>query len=112
RLKDGADELGFTTENLARQVRGWVFGLEAHTFAGDREDVDVRVMLPREYRRSLAAIESMHVISPAGMGVPLTEVCVVEEVAGYSTLRRLDRSRIVEVTAEVDTHLTNVEQVT
>lgn len=112
RLKGGADELGFTTENLARQVRGWVFGLEAHTFAGDREDVDVRVMLPREYRRSLAAIEAMHVISPAGMGVPLTEVCVVEEVAGYSSLRRLNRSRIVEVTAEVDTHLTNVEQVT
>jgi multidrug efflux pump subunit AcrB len=112
RLREGADELGFTTEMVARQLRGWVFGLEASTFAGDREDVDVRVMLPEDYRRSLAAIEEMHLVSPAGLGVPVMEVCAIEEVAGYATLRRLDRSRIIEVTAEVDSAVTNVEQVT
>lgn len=112
RLKDGADELGFTTEWVARQVRGWVFGLEAHTFAVDREDADVRVMLPERYRRSLAAIEDMHLISPAGLAVPMREVVEVEEVAGYATLRRLDRARIIEVTAEVDSTTTNIEQVT
>ena len=51
-LRPGADELGFTPETIARQVRGAIFGLEAHTFAGKQEDVDVRVTLPRADRRS------------------------------------------------------------
>lgn len=100
-LRDGASELGFTVESIARQVRGGVFGLEAHTFAGVREDVDVRVTVPREQRRSLAAVERMHVMSPSGEPVPLSEVVRVSEVPGYATVRRLNRDRAVSVTADV-----------
>lgn len=100
-LRDGASELGFTVEDVARQVRGAVYGLEAHTFAGVREDVDVRVTFPREQRRSLGAIESMYVLTPSGDPVPLQEVVRVEEVPGYATVRRLDRHRAVTVSADV-----------
>jgi multidrug efflux pump subunit AcrB len=100
-LRDGASELGFTVDRIAREVRGAVFGLEAHTFAGLREDVDVRVTLPRRERRSLAAIESMYLISPRGQPVPLREVVRVEEAPGYATIRRLDRNRAVTVSADV-----------
>ncbi|MCB9842976.1 MAG: efflux RND transporter permease subunit [Phycisphaeraceae bacterium] len=104
RLRDGASELGFTTENIARQVRGAVFGLEAHTFAGTREDVDVRVIYPEQDRRSLAAIENMFVFTPGpeSVPVPLSEVVAVEETQGYATIRRLDRDRVVTVSASVD----------
>ncbi|MEZ6209813.1 MAG: efflux RND transporter permease subunit [Phycisphaerales bacterium] len=104
RLRDGASELGFTTENIARQVRGAVFGLEAHTFAGTREDVDVRVIYPERDRRSLAAIENMFVFTPGpeSVPVPLSEVVAVEETQGYATIRRLDRDRVVTVSASVD----------
>ncbi|MEM8835016.1 MAG: efflux RND transporter permease subunit [Planctomycetota bacterium] len=111
RLKPGADELGFTTENIARQVRGAVFGLEAHTFAGDREDIDVRVTYPESWRRSVAAIEGMHVFTPSGQPVPLGEVVFVEEADGYATIRRLDRERIITVSAEVDPAVNNPEDV-
>ena len=100
-LRDGAGELGFTVEDVARQVRGAVFGLEAHTFAGLREDVDVRVTFPERQRRSLAAIEGMHLLTPAGDPVPLREVVRVDETPGYATVRRLDRHRAVTVTADV-----------
>lgn len=104
RLRPGASELGFTTENIARQVRGAVFGLEAHTFAGNREDVDVRVIYPEEHRRSLAAVEKMFVFTPtpSSVPVPLAEVVEVEETQGYATVRRLDRERVVTVSASVD----------
>jgi HAE1 family hydrophobic/amphiphilic exporter-1 len=101
-LRDGASELGFTTSIVAQQVRGAVFGLEPYNFAGDNETIDVRVTLPREIRNSLATIESMFLISPAGEAVPLPEIVRVEEVEGYATVRRLDRQRAVTISADVD----------
>ncbi|TVQ63374.1 MAG: efflux RND transporter permease subunit [Phycisphaerales bacterium] len=111
RLRPGASELGFSVRNIADQVRAAVFGLEAFTFAGDREDVDVRVMAPERVRRSIAAIENMHVFTPTGEAVPLSEVAYVEEGESYATIRRLDRRRVVTVTADVDRAVQNPEQV-
>jgi len=101
-LRDGADELGFTTEWLAQQVRGAVFGLEPHTFPGEREDVDVRVIMPPRVRDSLAAIERMHVFTPDGRPVPLMEVARLEEARSYASIRRLDGKRVVQISADVN----------
>ncbi len=109
-LRDGAGELGFTVTDLAQQLRGAVVGLEAYTFAGDRENVDVRVMLPETYRRSLADIEQIHVFSPSGLPVPLGEVARLEEGRANATIRRLDRDRIITISADT-TDATNPEQV-
>ncbi|MEO1717446.1 MAG: efflux RND transporter permease subunit, partial [Planctomycetota bacterium] len=111
-LRPGANELGFTTANVASQIRGAVFGLEPYTFAGDEEDVDVRVTLPERVRRSVAAIESQFLISPAGNPVPLQEVVRIEEVEGYATVRRLDGDRAVTVTADVNRAAGNPETIT
>lgn len=112
RLRPGASELGFTTENVARQIRAAVFGLEAHTFPGRLEDVDVRVTLPESARRSITAIERLHIFSPGGASVPLAEVCTVEEVEGYATVRRLDGLRAITVSADVDKSLAKTEEIT
>ncbi len=112
RLRDGASELGFTVENIGRQIRGAVFGLEAYTYAGDREDVDVRVQLDDTARKSLAGLESTYLFTPAGVPVPLTEAVEVTEGRSYATVRRLDRNRAVTVTADVDRAVTTAEAVT
>ncbi len=109
-LKDTGRELGFTQTSLGQQIRGAVFGLEAYTFAGVREDVDVRVMLPEDSRRSLAAIEQMRVFSPVGIAVPLQEIAELRDTDGYATIRRLNRARAISVTAEVNRALVNPEQ--
>ncbi|MCL4743394.1 MAG: efflux RND transporter permease subunit [Phycisphaerales bacterium] len=101
-LRDGASELGFTEASLGEQVRAAVFGLEAYTFPGEREDVDVRVTLPVEFRRSPAALERMFVIAPGGEPVPLGEIAHITMARSYATVRRLDGQRAVTVNAEVD----------
>lgn len=111
-LRPGANELGFTTSIVAQQIRGAVFGLEPYTFAGDEEDVDVRVTLPERVRRSIAALESLFLISPAGEPVPLREIVNIEEVEGYATVRRLDGKRAVTVTADVNRTVGNPETIT
>ncbi|MEO1007763.1 MAG: efflux RND transporter permease subunit [Planctomycetota bacterium] len=110
-LKDGAAELGFTRASLGEQIRAAIFGLEPFTFAGNREDVDVRVTLPKSVRSSPAALENTYVFTPAGVPVPLIEVAHIEEGRGYATVRRLDRRRIVTVSADVNRTLGNPEEI-
>jgi multidrug efflux pump subunit AcrB len=88
-----------------------VYGLEPYTFAGDREDVDVRVTIPVERRRSLGDIEAMQVFTPSGDPVPLAEVARFETAESFASIRRLNRERIVTVTADVDQAMANPEEV-
>ena len=110
-LKDGATELGFTRASLGEQIRGAVFGLEPHTFAGNREDVKVRVTYPKSVRSSPVALEDTYVFTPAGQAVPLVEVARLEEGRGYATVRRLDRERIITVSADVNRQIGNPEEI-
>ena len=110
-LLPGARELGFTTDIVARQVRGAVFGLEARTFAGDREDIDVRVKYDEDHRRTLASIERMYVFTPEGASAPLREVARVTEGRGYASINRLNRQRAINVSADVDRAFVTPEQV-
>lgn len=100
-LRDGASELGFTRVDLGRQIQAAVFGLDAFTFAGNREDIDVRVTVPRRVRRSTVMIENMYVFTPSGQPVPLGEVATIEESQAYATIRRLNRKRTISVQADV-----------
>ncbi len=101
-LRESARELGFTRASLGRQIQAAVFGIEAFTFAGIREDVDVRVMMPEHVRRSQDAIESMYVFTPDGRPVPIGEVAQIEDAEAYVSINRLDRQRAVTLTADVD----------
>ncbi|MFG0275005.1 MAG: efflux RND transporter permease subunit [Phycisphaerales bacterium] len=112
RLRPGAQELGFTTESVALQMRAAVFGIEAHTFAGEREDVDVRVKLDESSRRSLSAIESLYIFTPDGRPVPIGEVVEISDAEGYASIRRLDRRRAITVSADVYNSIVSPEQVT
>lgn len=110
-LLPGAREMGLTTQNLAMQLRGAVHGIEAHTFAAPGEDIDVRVKLSESTRRSLGALERMHVVTPAGVAVPLREVAQISEAESFATVRRVDRRRAVTITAEVDKQIVSPEAV-
>ncbi|MHC4993141.1 MAG: efflux RND transporter permease subunit, partial [Planctomycetota bacterium] len=99
-LKPGAAALGFTVADVANQVRGALFGIDAHVFSDQREDIDVRVRLDERTRRSLNAIENLWVISPTGQRVPLMEIADLADGMSYATVRRIDRERAITVTAE------------
>lgn len=110
RLKTGAAALGLTNADVARQVRASIFGQDAHVYSASREDIDVRVRLNEDWRRSLGAVESMWVITPTGARVPLTEIAEIAEGTAFATIRRVDRKRAVTITADCQPG-TNPEQV-
>ncbi len=103
RLKPGAASLGVTVAEVARQVRGTLFGLDAHTYSARREDIDVRVRIDPDSRRRMSTIEGFWVIVQGREGprrIPLAEIAEVSEGNSYSTIRRINRERAITVTAD------------
>ncbi|MEX0653225.1 MAG: efflux RND transporter permease subunit [Phycisphaeraceae bacterium] len=91
--------LGFDQQDVATQLRGYLFGLEAHVYAAEEEDIDVRVRIEEPVRRSLYQMQHVWVVSPTGTFVPLSEIATVRQTTGYATLKRVDRQRVITVTA-------------
>jgi multidrug efflux pump subunit AcrB len=110
-LLDSARPLGLTTRDLATEVRGAFYGLEARTLQRGAEDIDIRVRFPPEHRRSIYDVESMRVATPSGEMVPFVEVARISEARGYSSIHRVDQRRAVVVEAGVDESIGNAEQI-
>ena len=101
-IRPAAETLGLRLQDLGRQVRQAFYGEEAQRIQRGRDDVRVMVRYPREQRRSLANLENMRVRTPNGGEVPFSQVALVEPGRGFAAIRRIDRSRAVNVTASVD----------
>ena len=105
-IKPEAEVLGLTLADLGRQVRQAFYGEEAQRIQRARDDIRVMVRYPVEGRRSLGDLENMRVRTPNGGEVPFSEVAVVEPGRGYASIKRVDRNRAVNVTADVNSEVT------
>ena len=101
-IKPSAEVLGLSLIDLGRQVRQAFYGEEAQRIQRGRDDVRVMVRYPESERRSIGNLEAMRVRTPDGREVPFSEVAVMEQGRGYATIKRVDRRRSVNVTADVD----------
>ena len=108
-LKPQASHLGITAQNLATQVRQAFFGTEAQRIQRGRDDVRVMVRYPLEARRSLGALSRMMIRTGAGQEVPFEEVARVVPGKALPSIRRVDRNRIVRVSAEGDTETVDID---
>jgi multidrug efflux pump subunit AcrB len=101
-LKPAADALGIALQDLARQVRFGFYGAEAQRVQRGKDEVKVMVRYPEAERRSLSDLENMRIRTRTGGQVPFGEVAAAELGRGYSTITRIDRKRVVAVTADAD----------
>jgi len=101
RLKPGAETLGVSLSNIARQVRQGYFGEEAQRVPRLNEDVKVMVRYPATERGAVERIEEMRVRTPERYEVPFESVAEVSFVPGFTTIERTDRRRSIRVTADV-----------
>jgi len=111
KLKPAARNLGLTSEDLARQVRQAFFGLEAQRIQRGRDDVRVMVRYPEEERRSVANLENMRIRTPDGQQVPFAEVAEVEMGKSLPNIRRVDRNRTLNITADIEEGVGDIEAV-
>lgn len=94
--------LGFSTTDLARQVRAALFGDEALRVQRGRDEVRVLLRLDEETRASLGWLEQYRIKAPGGSLVPLADVAEIDWARSPASIRRRDGQRVVTVSADVD----------
>jgi multidrug efflux pump subunit AcrB len=110
-LRPEARNLNLTLNDLGRQVRQAFYGEEAQRIQRGTEDVRVMVRYPEDERRSLGDLEDMRIRTADLAEVPFAAVADVSLGSGYSNIRRVNRQRVVTVTADVDRGVTTPEAV-
>lgn len=111
KVKPVAQSLGINASELARQVRGAFFGVEARRFQRGRDEVRVMVRFPERERCSEQDIQDFVVLTPRGGEVPLFEAAEVKRKRSFTEIVRVDGQRTINVTAQVSMGNANVQQI-
>jgi len=109
-LREDAKPLGLTLEDLGRQVRQAFYGEEVQRIQRGRDDVRVMLRYPEDERDSLGFLEEMRVRTAEGLELPFASVARASLGRGFSTIRRQERLRSVNVTADIDRAVTTPER--
>jgi len=112
RVKPEAESLGIGLADVARQVRQAFWGEEVQRIQRGRDEVRVVVRYPASERRSLGDLETLRVRTADGAALPFASVADASLGSGYSAIQRVDRERVVSVTADVDVALGNANAIT
>ena len=107
----GARSVGVTMLDLARQLRQAFYGEEAVRIQRGRDDLKVMVRYAEKERHSLAGIENMRIRTADGRQIPIEEVARIQTGRAYSTVRRVDRNRVITVSSDLDENLGNASRI-
>ena len=110
-IRPEAKPLGLTLNDLARQVRQAFYGEEAQRIQRGTDDVRVMVRYPESERRSLGNLEDMRIRTADGTEVPFSSVAKVTYGTGYSSIRRQDQQRVVDVRGDINRAVITPEEV-
>jgi multidrug efflux pump subunit AcrB len=101
-MKPQAEPLGLRLGDVSRQVRQAFYGEEAQRLQRGRDEVKVMVRYPKEERLSIQNLSEMKIRNMDGSEVPFSEVAVADYGRTYSSIKRADRRRAINVTADID----------
>lgn len=102
RLKPYASVLGLSLADIARQLRQGFYGEEIQRIPRGNDDIKVMLRYPASERSRVEFVKNMYIRTSDGRFVPLIEVADVLEVPGFTEIRRENRRRAVNITAEVN----------
>ncbi|MFK8067278.1 MAG: efflux RND transporter permease subunit [Gammaproteobacteria bacterium] len=111
-IRPEAELLGISSSDLGRQVRYAFFGAEAQRIQRGRDDVRVMIKYPQEERRSIGDLDKMRIRTADGQQIPIGNVTEIKPGLGFSTIRRVDRHRAVNVTADIDKKTVDLNKIT
>ena len=100
-LKSSAENLGFSLQDVGRQVRQAFYGDEVQRIPRGVDDVKVMVRYPEEDRRSFDTLGNMRMRTKEGEAVPFESVADVTYHPAYTSIRRTDRARTMSLIASL-----------
>ena len=97
--RDRLSDLGLTSSSVASAVRGNLVGQTATSFRSEGQELDVVLRHDPATRASLSQIEAMTVRTPGGRYVRVGDLGDVREFQAPPNIERIDRDRVVTVSA-------------
>jgi multidrug efflux pump subunit AcrB len=110
--KPEAMALGLTVREIARQVRDRFHGAESSKIQRSKEDIQILVKYPEEFRRRRLDVERIKLDTPGGHKVAFSEVAYIVEKRGFTQISRSEMKRAVTVLADVDKTKANALEIT
>lgn len=111
KLKPNAERYGITLYNLALQTRNGFYGAESFRIQRGKDEVKVMVRYQEKERRSLSDIENMMIRTVKGNEIPFSYVAQVDYGRGFSTIRRLNKKRIIKISGNIDDDIANANDI-
>ncbi len=111
RIRPEAEQLGLNLSQLGTQVRHAIYGAEAQRIQRNQSEVRVMVRAPKDERYSFSDLKDFRIHTPSGADVPLSEVATIKVGTGSSTISRVDRQRIINITADLNKEKTSANKV-
>jgi multidrug efflux pump subunit AcrB len=93
--------LGLTARDVALQVRHAYEGAEVLRQQRGRDEIKVKVRLPRAERESVHDLQGLILRTPGGGEIPLTEAVTWQRSYAYKAIQRRDGKRALTVRADV-----------
>jgi len=103
--------LGLSTRDLAQQLRAAYDGVLIQRFQQGADEVEVRLQLPEQERRSLASLDQLPIKISSNEFVPLSSIADWHTNQGFESLRHSDGKLAVSITAGVDSSLNNTAEI-
>ena len=110
-LKPEARALGFTLQEIGRQLRTAVDGERLQIHHQLYEEVEVRLQLPKIERERLESIRAFPIVAADGNSQRLDSLVSFTSQYGLDTLKRVDGQLAVQISADVDETVNNANQI-
>lgn len=107
KLNKGALAMGFSSQDIAAQLRAAFQGSVAGEVINEGESYEIMVRIDPSDMSELANLTRLHIISPSGEKVPIQSVATIEQGRGYAAINRINGARTVTITGDVDTEIAN-----
>ena len=110
-IRPEAEQLGFNFTILGTQVRNALYGAEVQRVQRNQSEVKVMVRAPKHERYSLSDLQNLRIHMPNGADIPLSEVAYIKIGSGAASISRVDRQRIINITADLNKEKTSANTV-
>ena len=110
KLKPQAHLLNVTSNDLARQIRNYLYGSEALRFQRGEDEVILLVRLPQDERNSLKILDELVIKAPNQSLIQLKYLAEITEKVAVTEINRSKGERILSVNANVNEEETTVNK--
>jgi HAE1 family hydrophobic/amphiphilic exporter-1 len=100
--RDRANQLGFSTQDVAQIVAIAIRGVDLREFKGEESEIPVRLQFREEDRENLDDLRDLKIRNSDGVPVPLMAMVTVSQQSGPTEIRRIDRETGLRINAQLN----------